>query len=94
MSDKEDDQWTILDSMVGPGRRLSDVEAEQLRMTLAQATESNTLMRRTSGRLRELVKATGLVEESEFDDAMKRATLGKPDAVICRPMAQAHPVKG
>ncbi|HEY7979664.1 MAG TPA: hypothetical protein VID67_15845 [Rhizomicrobium sp.] len=86
MSDRENDQWTILDSMVGPGRRLSDVEAEQLRMTLAQAAESNRLMQRTSGRLRYLVKATGLVEPSEFDAAEKRATLGKTDAQICRPM--------
>ena len=86
MSDRENDQWTILDSMVGPGRRLSDVEAEQLRMTLAQAAESNRLMQRTSGRLWELVKATGLVEPSEFDDAMKRATHGKASAAICRPM--------
>jgi len=87
MSDRENDQWTILDSMVGPGRRLSDVEGEQLRMTLAQAAESNRLMQRTSGRLWELVKATGLVEESEFGDAMKRAAHGKADAAICRHMA-------
>lgn len=87
MSDRENDQWTILDSMVGPGRRLSDVEAEQLRMTLAQAAESNRLMQRTSGRLRDLVKATGLVGPSEFAAAVKRATQGKANAVICRPMA-------
>lgn len=86
MSDRENDQWTILDSVVGPGRRLSDVEAEQLRMNLAQAAESNRLMERTSGRLWELVKATGLVELSEFDDAMKRAVQGKTNAAICIPM--------
>jgi hypothetical protein len=91
MSDRENDQWTILDSMVGPGRRLSDVEAEQLRMSLAQAAESNRLMQRTSGRLWELVKATGLVEESEFDDAMKRAVVGKANAAICIPMATSSP---
>jgi hypothetical protein len=87
MSDRENDQWTILDSVVGPGRRLSDVEAEQLRVTLAQAAESNRLMRRTSSRLRELVNGTGLVEPSESADAMTRAVLGKADAAICRPMA-------
>jgi hypothetical protein len=86
MSDRENDQWTVLDSMVGPGRRLSDVEAEQLRMNLAQAAESNRLMQRTSGRLWELVKATELVEPSEFDDAMKRAVQGKANAAICIPM--------
>jgi len=94
MSDRENDQWTILDSMVGRGRRLSDVEAEQLRMTLAQAAESNRLMRRTSSRLRELVKGTGLVESSDFADAMKRATDGKPGAAICLAMAVPSPTAG
>jgi hypothetical protein len=72
--------------MVGSGRRLSDVEAEQLRMTLAQAAESNMLMQRINDRLWEQVKATGLVKPSEFDDAMKRATHGTASAAICRPM--------
>jgi hypothetical protein len=94
MSDRENDQWTILDSMVGPGRRLSDVEAEQLRTTLSQAAESNRLMQRTSGRLWELVKATGLVEPSEFDDAKKRATHGKASAAICHPMAASPSMAG
>jgi hypothetical protein len=91
MSDREDDQWTILDSMVGPGRRLSDVEAEQLRVTLAQAAESNRLMERTSGRLWELVKATGLVEEWVLDDAVNRAVAGKAKAPICIPMMASSP---
>jgi hypothetical protein len=91
MSDRENDQWTILDSVVGPGRRLSDVEAEQLRVTLAQAAESNRLMRRTSSRLRELVKGTGLVEPSESADAMKRAVAGKANAAICIPMVPSSP---
>jgi len=85
-SDREDDQWTILDSMVGPGRRLSDVEAEQLRTTLAQAAESNFLMQRIADRLWEQVKATGLMKPSEFDDAMKRAVQGKARAPICAAM--------
>jgi hypothetical protein len=88
---REDEQWTILDSMVGSGRRLSDVEAEQLRMTLAQAAESNFLMQRINDRLWEQVKATGLVEASEFDDAMKRAVQGKPKAAICIPMTLPPP---
>ena len=94
MSDRENDQWTILDSMVGPGRRLSDVEAEQLRITLAQAAESNRLMRRTSSRLRELVKGTGLVEPPESAEAVKRAVLAKPDAAICRPMPASPSTAG
>ena len=94
MSDRENDQWTILDSLVGPGRRLSDVEAEQLRVTLAMAAESNRLMRRTSSRLRELVKDTGLVEASEFVEATKRAVLARPGAAICRAMSASPSTAG
>lgn len=86
LSDREEAQWTILDTMVGPGRRLSDVEAEKLRVALAEASDSNNLMRRTSARMRDLVKATGLVAPSEFDAAAKRATQGKANAAICRPV--------
>src|SRR6185312_14580209 len=73
LSDREEDQWSLLDSMVGSGRRLSDVEAEQLRITLAAASDSDVLMGRTSARLREAVRQTGLVDISEFAAAAKRA---------------------
>ena len=87
LSDREEDQWALLDSMVGPGRRLSDVEAQQLRVTLAAASDSNILMGRTSARLRDAVKETGLVEASEFAAAARRARGASPDAAICRPIA-------
>ena len=86
LSDREEDQWALLDSMVGPGRRLSDVEAEQLRITLAAATDSNMLMSRTSAHLRDAVKQTGLVADSEFAAAARRAQEGRPSAAICRPI--------
>jgi len=92
-SDREDDQWTILDSMVGSGRRLSDVEAEQLRTTLAQAAESNFLMQRIADRLWEQVKATGLMKSSEFDEAMTRAMRGKKTAAICMPLTLPSPAR-
>ena len=87
LSDREEAQWTILDTMVGSGRRLSDAEAEQLRITLAEAADSNHYMRRTGDNLRDSVLATGLVATSVFDDAVKQARLGKANAAICRPMA-------
>jgi hypothetical protein len=87
LSDREEDQWTTLDSMVGPGRRLSDVEAEELRTTLAKASNSNRHMRATSGRLRDAVKATGLVDTAVFADAVRLATDATANAAICRPMA-------
>lgn len=86
LSDREEDQWTTLDSMVGPGRRMSDVEAEELRTSLSAASNSNLHMRVTSGRLRDAVKATGLVDPAVFADAARRADDGAPNVAICRPM--------
>jgi len=89
LSDREEDQWAMLDSMVGPGRRLSDVEAQQLRTTLALASDSNLHMRTTSVRLRDAIRATGLVDAAAFADAARRAQADKPNAAICGPIAAA-----
>jgi hypothetical protein len=90
LSDREEDQWALLDSTVGPGRRLSDVEAQQLRVTLAAATDSNILMRRTSGNLRDAIKETGLVEAPAFSAAAKRAQDSTSNAAICQPIAASR----
>jgi hypothetical protein len=87
LSDREEAQWTMLGTMVGPGRRLSDAEAEQLRIALAEAADSNDLMRRTADRLRDSLRATGLVTQSTIDDAVRSAMRDKANAVICHPMA-------
>ncbi|HVV65783.1 MAG TPA: hypothetical protein VHC42_09955 [Rhizomicrobium sp.] len=86
LSDREEAQWTILDTMAGPGRRLSDAEAEELRITLAEASDSDRYMRRTGDSLRDNVKATGLLTKSEFEDAVKLALDGAKDSDICAPM--------
>lgn len=93
LSDQEEAHWTILDTMIGPGRRLSDAEAEQLRITLAQASDANILMGRTADSLRNAVRATGLVEPSVFDEAVRTALSEKAKAAICRPMAMPHDAK-
>lgn len=87
LSDQEEAQWTILDTMIGPGRRLSDAEAEQLRITLAQAADSNRYMTRTADSLRDAAKATGLVEGAVIDDAKKSAMREREGAAVCRTMA-------
>jgi hypothetical protein len=89
LSDREEAQWTMLDSMAGPGRRLSDVEAEQLRTTLAEAAAANRNMVRVSANLREALKATGLVGASDLAEADKAAAAGKARAAICGPMGPA-----
>lgn len=91
LSDREEDQWTVLDSMVGAGRRFSDVEAEELRTTLARAADSNRLMLATSANLREAIEATGLLDRSVFTDALRQARTALPNAAICRAMAAAPP---
>ena len=91
LSDREEDQWTVLDSMAGPGRRLSDVEAELLRTTLSMAAGSSAHMTVTGARLRDAIKATGLVGASEFTEAVRRGAEGKSSAEICRPIAASPP---
>jgi hypothetical protein len=87
LSDQESNDWTILDSMTGPGRRLSDVEAEQLRLSLARALAANRQMVRGSARVGQFVRATGLVEPAAFDEAGKQAAHEAPGAAACRPLA-------
>jgi|SRR5215469_985374 len=83
LSDREEEQWTILNSIVGPARRLSDAEAEELRTTLAKASDSNLHMRKTSGALRDLVRDTHLLNMSDFAEAARQAVMSKQGAVIC-----------
>jgi hypothetical protein len=92
LGDREEDEWTTLDSMVGPGRRLSDVEAEQLRTNLAKAAASNREFQTLIVRLLDQVKVAGLVDPSDFDAAARNAASGKAKAAICQPTAT--PVAG
>ena len=86
LSDQEEDLWASLDSMAGPGRRLSDAEAAQLRVTLSRAVNADRRMQHTSELMRNFVKTSGLVEASAFADAERRAQAGKASAAICHPM--------
>ena len=89
LSDQEEDNWITLDSMGGPGRRLSDVDAEQLRLALVRASAVNAEMVRVSAALSKRVRATGLVEASAFTAAEQKAAREAPEAAVCRPMGAA-----
>jgi hypothetical protein len=91
LSDREEDQWTVLDSMAGPGRRLSDAEAQELRRTLAMAAGSNVHMTQTAGRLRDAIRASGLLSAADFAAAARQAADGKGAAEICRPITAPPP---
>jgi hypothetical protein len=84
LDDQEHDQWTTLATMAGPGRRLSDVEAETLRSTLARAEFTNRSMTTVSGRLSDAVRATGLIDPAEFANAARRARNSRASAAICQ----------
>jgi hypothetical protein len=84
LGDQEEQQWTILGSMAGGGRRLSDVEAEQLRITLAEASDSNLRALPNGIRLRDAIKATGLLDASDFAAAERRAANETEKSAICR----------
>jgi hypothetical protein len=87
LDDQEKADWTILDSMSGPGRRLSDVEAEQLRLALTRALAANRQLAGGGARLAEFVKASGLVEPAVFATAETQALHPPPGAAICRPLS-------
>lgn len=86
LSDQEEDLWATLDSMSGPGRRLSDAEAAQLRTTLARAANADRHMQASSDTLRDDLKAAGLVDAAVFEDADRRARASEAGAAICRPL--------
>jgi hypothetical protein len=89
LSDQEEDDWITLDSMAGPGRRLSDVDAEQLRLALVRASAANAQTVRVSAVMSEAVRATGLVQASAFIAAEQQAAREAPEAAVCRPMGAA-----
>jgi hypothetical protein len=86
LSDQEVADWTILDTMSGPGRRLSEVEAAQLRLALARAMAANGQFVRAGPRLAEFVKASGLVGSAAFAGAEQQVRLGASGSPVCRPL--------
>ncbi len=86
LSDLEQDQWNTLGTLVGPGRKFTDVEAETLRMTLAKAHFSAGIMLSTSRIALDRIRATGMIDPATFNAAVKRAAALKSTAEICRPL--------
>ncbi len=89
LSDQELDQWNTLATVVGQGRRFSDVEAETLRVTLGKARFSAAKMRSTSRLAAARIRATGMFSAADFDAAAKRGSQLRKTAAICAPMAVA-----
>ncbi len=86
LSDQELEQWTTLGTLIGPGRRFSDAEAETLRVTLAKARFSARTMLRTSRLAVARIRDTGLLDASDFTAAQRRAERARKGAAICAPM--------
>ena len=83
LSDQEIDQWQTLSTIAGHGRKLSDVEAETLRLTVARARFSADKMLSTSRVVLGRIRATGLVSEDHYAAAAKRAQTLRAKAAIC-----------
>ncbi|HEY3815381.1 MAG TPA: hypothetical protein VGL66_19340 [Caulobacteraceae bacterium] len=86
LSDQELDQWQTLSTLVGHGRRLSDVEAETLRLTVARARFSADKMLSTSRLVLSRIRTTGLVSQDHYEASAKRAQALRAHAAICAPM--------
>ena len=84
LDDLEAEQWTILATMQGRGRRLSDTEAEQLRLTLARAAWINRDTARVGNNLRRQIKEYGLADPSTFAQADREAAARTGQASICQ----------
>src|SRR5665213_2859194 len=87
LADLEIDDWTILATMQSAGRRLSDAEAEQLRLALARASFADHRTAVNGVRLREGIKQDGLAQPATFAEADKLVAAGAPQADICRPLS-------
>lgn len=87
LDDLEADEWTTIGTMQGPGRRLSDTEAEQLRLTIAHAAAVNRNTARVGNNLRARIRDYGLADPSTFARADKAAAARAAQANICRPLS-------
>jgi hypothetical protein len=87
LGDQEEDDWTILATMQGAGRRLSDPEAEQLRLALARASFADHRTAVNGVRLRDLIKEDGLAQPAAFAEPDKLIAAGVPKAAICQPLS-------
>jgi hypothetical protein len=60
LNDQENSAWTDLSIMEGPGRRLSDTEAVQLRLALARAKSGTEIVSLTAAQFKQVLDASGL----------------------------------
>lgn len=66
LGEQEFHDWTVLHTMVGPGRRVSDAEMAQLRAALSGAHYEAKLMRLAAYQVKENIKSTGLKLDEEL----------------------------
>jgi hypothetical protein len=88
--DDEVDQWSVLRTMMGPARKLSDAEAANLRAALGRAASDAFYMRLQTRQMSELIQDTRLLSRKQRLEAWKYGVDhgGGP----CPPLA-SRPVK-
>lgn len=90
--DEEYRLWSRLTVVVGPGRRLGEAEAADLRQTLAQARGLAFELDISATEVTDKVQATGLFSKAEVASAQKAFDLAA--LPVCRPVGPAPAAYG
>ena len=80
----EDDSWSALRAMIGPGRPIAEAELISLRGSLMTAYRQARQIRTNANQLAALAHDTGLLSDKEFDEAW-RYGLSRPSTyAVCQ----------
>ncbi len=92
-NDRETDSWVTLYTIVGPGRRLGEAEATQLRTALSKALNDARMMRLTTYQLANMIRASKLPLTAEDARALPGEIVAAKrriaNSALCRPLGKA-----
>ena len=90
-SREEQDNWAVLYTLVGPGRRISDAEQAQARAALSRAVLAAKRQRTLAEGMKGAIAASGLLPRGEIDAIRTKAgrafATEQPTYMICKPLA-------
>ena len=86
----EIDEWSVLRTMRGPGRRLGDAEAANLRAALGRARSNAFRLRNAGDQLGGMIIDSGLLTKAEVEAAWRGGVDYelKLRSSICHPMSE------
>jgi hypothetical protein len=88
--DNEIDEWSVLRTMRGPGRRLSDAEAANLRTALSRARTNAFRLRNAGDQLGGMIVDSGLLTKAGVAAAWRGGVEyeAKSQFSICHPISE------